>query len=90
MQKNYVSINNLSPEARKSVRKLVEEINDSMTRIQSEKDLQKEGIKSTCERLGIDPKIVRKIGRAYYKANFNQEVADFSDYENFYELVMLN
>jgi predicted DNA-binding ArsR family transcriptional regulator len=87
-QQNFVSINSLNAEARKTVRKVVEELNDSMVRVQAEKDLQREAINEVGENLNIDKRLIRKIARVYYKANFNKEVADFNDFETYYEMVM--
>jgi DNA-directed RNA polymerase subunit N (RpoN/RPB10) len=64
------------------------EINDSMLRVSSERDLQKEALDSITDKLGVDKKIVRRMARTYYKANFNAEVEDNNTFEEFYQTVI--
>ena len=56
------SVQGLTDEDRKILRKAVLEMNDSMTRVGAE--------------------------RAYYKANFKEEVQENTDFEEFYTTVM--
>ena len=83
-----VSVESLSPEDRKVLRKAIMELNDSMTRTGAERDLQKEIILETNSKLGVDKKIIRRMAKAYFKANFNDEVEENNTFETFYEEVM--
>lgn len=83
-----VSVESLSPEDRKVLRKAIMELNDSMTRAGAERDLQKEIILETNSKLGVDKKIIRRMAKAYFKANFNDEVEENNTFETFYEEVM--
>jgi hypothetical protein len=78
----------LSPEDKKTLRKAILELNDSMTRVGAERDLQKEIITETFDKIGVDKKMIRKIARVYYKANFNEEVESANDFEEFYQEVI--
>jgi ABC-type microcin C transport system permease subunit YejB len=82
--KNYVSINSLTTEDRSKLKSAISEINDSMVRAASEKDVQKEFVDKVSEDLGIDKKLVKRLAKAYYKSNFNNEVQDFEKFEEFY------
>lgn len=83
-----VSVESLSPEDRKVLRKAIMELNDSMTRTGAERDLQKEIILETNSKLGVDKKIIRRMAKAYFKSNFNDEVEENNTFETFYEEVM--
>lgn len=82
------SVQGLTDEDRKRLRKAVLEMNDSMTRVGAERELQKETTNEVCEELGIDKKLFRRMSRAYFKANFNAEVQENTDFEEFYSTVM--
>ena len=82
------SVEGLSAEDKKTLKKAIMELNDSMTRVGAEQDLQKEIINETYNKLGVDKKIIRKLARVYYKANFNDEVAEANEFEEFYQEVI--
>ena len=87
-QKNFVSVNSLSENDRKKLKGAIQELNDSMTRAAAERELQKETIINTCEELGLDKKLVRKMGKTYFKANFNTEVEEQKTFEEFYDIII--
>lgn len=82
------SIEALSSEDRKILRKAIMELNDSMTRVGAERDLQKEIINETFDKLGVDKKMVRRLAKVYFKANFNDEVEENNQFETFYDEVI--
>lgn len=82
------SVQGLTEEERKQFRKAIMELNDSMTRIGAERELQKEAINELNDKLGIDKKLIRRMARAYFKANFKDEVQENTDFEEFYTTVM--
>lgn len=85
---NQRSVQGLSEGDRKALRKAVIEMNDSMTRIEAERSVQKETVSEICERLGVDKRLFRRMARTYYKANFKDEVQENTDFEEFYSTVM--
>jgi hypothetical protein len=82
------SVQGLTEEDRKILRKAVMEMNDSMTRVGAERELQKETTNEVADKLGIDKKLFRRMSRAYFKANFKEEVQENTDFEEFYTTVM--
>ena len=82
------SVQGLTDEDRKTFRKAIMEMNDSMTRVGAEREFQKEVINETCDKLGVDKKLFRRMARAYFKANFNDEVQQNTDFEEFYSTVI--
>jgi lysyl-tRNA synthetase class I len=87
-QKNFVGVNSLSDIDRKKLKAAIQELNDSMTRAAAEKDVQKDTITNICDSLGLDKKLVRKMGKTYFKANFNSEVEEQKTFEEFYEIII--
>jgi DNA-directed RNA polymerase subunit N (RpoN/RPB10) len=59
-----------------------------MTRTAAERDLQKETINKVFEDLGVDKKVIRRMAKAYYKANFNEEIEENKNFEEMYDVVM--
>ena len=86
--KKFVSVNSLSIEDRKYLKGVVEELNDSLLRIDAEKDLQKEAITNAADKLNVDPKIIKEMGVTHHKANFNKKAEARSEFEEFYTIVM--
>ena len=82
------SVQGLTEEERKTFKKAILEMNDSMTRIGAERDLQKEIIAETCGKLDVDKKLFRRMARASFKANFRDEVQENTDFEEFYSTVI--
>ena len=83
-----ISIQGLTSEDKKVLRKAIMELNDSMTRAAAERDLQKETVNDINGKLGVDKKIVRRMAKAYFKANFKDEVQENNDFEEFYDEVI--
>jgi len=50
--------------------------------------LQKETTNEISDKLGIDKKLFKRMARAYFKANFKDEVQENSDFEEFYTAVI--
>lgn len=87
-QKNYVSVNSLSQTDKDKLKGVIKELNDSMTRVAAEKEFQKEAITKVCEELGLDKKLIRRMAKTYFKANFNDEVEENNTFEDFYTTIM--
>ena len=64
------------------------EMNDSMTRVGAERDLQKEIVNETFDKLGVDKKMIRRLAKVYFKANYNDEVEENNQFETFYDEVL--
>lgn len=82
------SVQGLTEEDRKRLKKAIMEMNDSLTRIGAERELQKEITNDMADQLGMDKKLFKRMARAYFKANFKDEVQENTDFEEFYTTVM--
>ena len=83
-----MNIEALTAEDKKVLRKAIIELNDSMTRAGAERELQKEILNETNGKLGVDKRLIRRMAKAYFKANFNDEVEENNTFESFYDEVM--
>ena len=82
------NISSLNDMERKKLKKAIIEINDSMTRVAAERDLQKEAVVALHDELGVDKKLIRRLSKAYFKANFGQEVEENKAFEESYDLII--
>ena len=82
-----MSITISSPEDRKKIKQAVQEISNSFTRIEAERDLIKEIVKDVSDNHQIPRKIIAKIAKTFHKQNLTQEIADHEDFVEFYETV---
>jgi hypothetical protein len=78
---------NLTPEQKKDLQNAVQEISNSMTRMEAERDLIREIVKDQSQTLQIPKKIVAKIAKTYHKQNLTQEIADHEEFVELYEKV---
>ena len=83
--------NSLSnPADRKAVYDAIREISNSMTRMEAERDLISETLKSVKDKFELPPKYVRTLAKIYHKQNFNQIKEEQSEVETLYEFVTTN
>jgi len=73
------------PAARKAIKKCMDELSASMSRIDGEQDFIKEAIANICEEYEMSKKTFRKLAKVYHKQNFSKEVAEHEEFETMYE-----
>jgi len=73
-----------SPADRKKLKDAIQEISNSMTRADAEKDFQKEAINNICEDIQIDKKYVKKLATIYHRNTITQVKTETSDIEALY------
>lgn len=84
----HVSIHSLSSEDKKKVKSAIQSLNDSMTRAMSEREFQKETINKVFEEIGLDKKTLRRMAKAYFRSNFNDEVEENKNFEELYTFIV--
>jgi hypothetical protein len=65
----------------------LQEISNSLTRIEAERDLIKEILQRMQDEFEMPKKLSRKLARVYHKRNFEEEVASQNDFQEVYETV---
>lgn len=76
-----------SPDDRKKIKDAVQEISNSLTRIEAERDLIREIVKEVSDNHQIPRKIISKIAKTFHKQNLSQEIADHEDFVDLYDTV---
>ena len=84
----FVSLNSLNESQKTELKNAIRELNDSMTRVASERDFQKEAINNVADKTGVDKKIVRRMAKVYFKSNYAEEQEENRQFEDFYDAVM--
>jgi hypothetical protein len=78
-----------NPADRKKIRDALQEISNSMTRVDAERDFIKDAVTDISDNFKLSKKTVNKLARVYHKQNFNQEVEQYQEFENLYEEVVV-
>ena len=73
---------------RKKIKGLLEEMSNSMTRQEGEREFQREAIKAAAENSGIDKKLLRKLSRIYHKQSFTEEQQTNEELTQLYESIV--
>lgn len=78
-----------SDEDKKRIKGCIEEISNSMTRMDAEREFIKEAVNLCAEEVEIDKKHLRKMAKIYHKQNLAEVVSEIEDVESLYEGVMV-
>lgn len=71
------------------LRNILQEISNSMTRMNGEKDYIKESINAIAEKYQLNKKFLRKMVKVYHQNNFTDEVSDMEEFQKLYETILL-
>lgn len=80
----------LNPEEKKAVKGAIQEMSNSMLRIDAEKELMKDIVQVTFEKYGVDKKHFRRLASIYHKSNMDEVRTEFDDVETLYEELFKN
>ena len=78
----------ITTEDRKKVQNALKEMSDSMTRVQAEKDLQKDIAQRMLDEIGVPKKDFNKLARIYHASNLMEEAARNEEFMEFAEAIM--
>lgn len=78
---------NLTPADKKKLIDALKEMSTSMSRVEAERDLQKNLRKDICDELDLNKKVFSKLAKTYHKQNFSEEQEVHEEFENLYESV---
>lgn len=76
---------NLNPTEKKAVAAAIQEMSDSMTRIEAERELMKEITDVTHEKYGVEKKHFKKVTSLYHKRNLEEVRGEQETVESLYE-----
>ena len=77
----------MAPTDKAKILGMLQEISNSLTKIEAERDLIKEILQRMQEECEIPKKLGRKLAKVYHKRNFEEEVAQQNDFVDIYEKV---
>jgi DNA-directed RNA polymerase alpha subunit len=75
------------PQSKQTLLNAIKEMSDSMTRVESEKSLQKEIIDDVSDKVEVPKKYLRKMANIYHKQNLTEVKTEMDDVEALYEAV---
>lgn len=78
----------ITNEDRKKVQNALKEMSDSMTRVDAEKDLQKDIAQRMLDEIGVPKKDFNKLARIYHASNLMEEAARNEEFMQFAEAIM--
>jgi len=78
-----------NPADLKKLKDGIDEITNSMTRVDGEKEYQKEAIEELSEQTGIDKKYIRRMATDLFKNRFDEWVNEMDAYAQLYESVFM-
>ena len=74
-----------NPADREKLLAAIKEMSNSMTRVDAEKDFQKDAIDKISDELDLEKKHVRKLAAIYHRQNFNAVQQEQEDLQELYE-----
>ena len=77
----------LDAEQQKKLRHALTDYSDSLLRVEAEASLQKNIRNDICEELEMNKKVFTKLGKAFHKKTFPEEVQLNQEFESLYEIV---
>lgn len=75
----------MNPVDKQKLANVIKELSDSMTRVDAEKELQRDIIQVTFENEGFDKKKLRKLATMYHKQNVTEVRTEAEDVFELYE-----
>jgi hypothetical protein len=79
-----------SPVDRKKIKDAMQEISNSMTRIDAEKDYIKDAVNELNDQFKLSKRVLNKMARTFHKQNFLNEQQNHEEFETLYtEIVEL-
>lgn len=79
-----------NPVDRKKIKDALQEISDSMTRIEAERDLIKDIVKDVSDNFQLPKKYVNKMARIFHKQNFQITQQEQDELESLYITIVDN
>ena len=76
-----------NPADREKLLASIKEMSNSMTRVDAEKDFQKDIIDKVNDELGLEKKYVRKLASIYHRQNFTTVQQEQEELQELYEAI---
>lgn len=73
---------------KQKIKDAVTEMSNSMLRIDSEREFQRDVCARIKDEVGLEPKYLKQLAKVYHKQNFTEVQAQQDDFETLYEEVI--
>lgn len=73
-----------SPTDRKKIKDALQEMSNSMARVEGEKDLQKNIVNDIHDQYKLPKGMFKRMSRTYHRQNFQNEQQEHEEFENLY------
>lgn len=77
----------LTAEDRKALKGVIQEVSNSMTRTEAEKEFIRDAIKDASDKYQIPKRTLQKIARAYHKSNIDDERSSLEEFLDLYDSI---
>ena len=77
-----------SLEDRAKIKNCMEELSNSFSRAEAERDFVRDAISNLSEEVDIPKKVLGKMAKIYHKQNMAEVVGEFADISELYDIVM--
>jgi len=77
-----------SPADRQKIKDAVEELSNSLVRMDSERDFQKDVCDRIKDEVGLNPKFLKKLANVYHKQTFVSVQEENEGFEELYEAIV--
>jgi len=84
---NNSGVPSLTADDIKKVVDAIQTINDSMTRVDAERDLVKDTINKLHEEIAFPKKLLRRLAKTHYRRSFESDTQENRDFESTYETI---
>lgn len=74
-----------NPKDKEKLQNAIQELSNSMTRIDAERDFQKDAVDKVADETGVDKKYIKKLASMYHKQTFAQVQTEQEELEDLYE-----
>ena len=74
-----------NPKDKQKLQNTITEISNSMTRIDAERDFQKDALAKASDETGVDKKYIKQLATMYHRQTFVQVQTEREEVENLYE-----
>lgn len=84
----FIDVGRLSETDKEKVRNAVNQMADSLVRVEAERDLQKSILEAINEEIGLEKKVVRAVAKAYHKQNVGEVREGHSRFDETYTTIV--
>ena len=79
-----------NPQDKKAIMDCMQELSNSYTRVEAERDFQKEALDELAKKFDLPKSPLRKLSKVLHKGNFEEEASKFEEFQELYDTLITN